>query len=166
MCKAPPLFKFILFCLYQVAVKVETLSGFTNSLLRPHVFPQVGACCVHIFLPLSPLHSACHIWSMSIGITDCLEWSCWEVYDSISRNPAIACWLNLGGGCHAILQGSCSSYCWWLGKLRGYCSPTGLYQGTLSPLVGTSNNSVDPCTKASGMVSTCFSGRDQSPVLG
>ncbi|CAN6167032.1 unnamed protein product [Urochloa humidicola] len=36
-----------LFCQFQrikvqqVAVKVESLSGFTNSLLRPHVFPQI-----------------------------------------------------------------------------------------------------------------------------
>jgi hypothetical protein len=39
--------------LQQVAVKVESLSGFTNSLLRPHVFPQVVCLlysyCISIF---------------------------------------------------------------------------------------------------------------------
>jgi hypothetical protein len=39
-----------LLLLQQVAVKVESLSGFTNSPLRPHVFRSTG-CMLIIFLP-------------------------------------------------------------------------------------------------------------------
>ncbi|ONM22092.1 Pentatricopeptide repeat-containing protein [Zea mays] len=35
------IFKSVSLLLLKVAVKVESLSGFTNSLLRPHVFPQI-----------------------------------------------------------------------------------------------------------------------------
>ena len=124
-------FKLISCCCKQVAIKVESLSGFTNSLLRPHVFPQV-VCLLHCYLV--SLHFTllvCLFKSevLSIEIVDYLEWSSWEVYGSISRISTITCWHNLAQSYDAVLERSCSSSCWWLGRLRWNRSPWWLYQG-------------------------------------
>ena len=61
-------FKLISCCCKQVAIKVESLSGFTNSLLRPYVFPQV-VCLLHCYLVSLHFTLLDQIWSS-------VHWNC------------------------------------------------------------------------------------------
>lgn len=153
MCQSESMiiFKFVSIWLNQVAVKVQTLSGFTYSLLRPHVFPQAVSVKFIFHIPFFTLLCLAISDVLSIDIVDYLEWSYREVYDSVSKNPIITCWLNLGEGCDVILQKPCGSSCGWLGKLRWNCSRPRLYQGTLSCSVGISICSMNPRMRATGM---------------